>query len=174
MKSLYLNILICFLFLSLASSSFAQKFGYINTAELIQLMPEVKEANANIETYKTQLQKKGQEMVESLQKKYVELERKQSAGEIAPKQLEVEAEALKQEQMNIAKFEQDSQQKILEKSETLLKPLRDRIQNAINDVAKENGYTYIFDYSSGVLLFADASTDVSNMVRSKLGLVGKP
>jgi len=148
----------------------AQKFGYINTAELLQNMAEVKEANANIETFRSQLLKKGQEMLQSLQTKYQDLERKQAAGEISPKQLEVEAQTLKAEESKILEFEQSSQQKIIDKSESLLGPIREKIQRAIDDVATENGYTYIFDYSTGFVLYADASTDVSSLVKAKLGL----
>ena len=148
----------------------AQKFGYINSQELIQNMAEVREANANIETYKTQLQKKGEEMVKKLQTKYQSLEQKRAQGELSPKQLEVEAQSLQSEEVQIAQFEQDSQQKIIDKSETLLRPIRDKIQNAINAVAAENGYQYIFDASLGVILYADDTTDVSNLVRTKLGL----
>lgn len=147
----------------------AQKFGYINSQLLIGQIPEVKEANANIETLKKQLEKQGQELVTSLQTKYQALERKQAQGEIAPKQLELEAQNLKQEELNIAKFQQESQQKIYEKSESLLKPIRDKIQTAIDEVAKENSYQYIFDQGVGILLYADSSTDITPMVKAKLG-----
>ena len=146
----------------------AQKFGFVNSQALIQDIPEVKEANSNIETYRNQLQKKGQEMLKSLQTKYQELERQQGQGEISPKQLEEEAAKLKQEEQAILAFEQDSQQKILKKSEALLSPLRDKIQKAIDEVAAENNYDYIFDYSSGFVLYADKSTDVSELVKAKL------
>lgn len=148
----------------------AQKFGYVDTQEIIQLMPTVKEANSNIETYKAQLQKRGQEMVKTLQTKYQELERQQAQGEIAPKELEVAAQNLKTEENKILVFEQESQQKIVKKSEELLKPIRDKIQKAIDDVASEQGYTYIFDFSTGFLLYADQAVNVGPSVKQKLGL----
>jgi outer membrane protein len=148
----------------------AQKFGYVNTQELISQIPEVKEANSNIETFRTQLQKKGQEMLKSLQSKYQELERKQAQGEIAPKQLDIEVQKLKDEEESILNFEQESQQRIIEKSETLLKPLRDKIQKAISDVAAEHNYDYIFDYSSGFVLYAQESTNVGALVKAKIGM----
>lgn len=153
-----------------ASSLSAQKIGYINTQELIQDIPEVKEATANLETFKTQLQKKGQQMIETLQAKYKDLERKQGAGEISPKQLEAEALKLKEEEQSLAQFEQTSQQQIFEKSEQLLKPIRDKVQKAIDDVASENGFTYIIDASVGSILYAQPEGDVSSMVKAKLGL----
>jgi len=148
----------------------AQKFGYINSQELIQNMAEVKEANANIETYKSQLQKKGQEMVKSLQTKYQSLEQKRAQGELSPKQLETEAQTLQAEEVKISQFEQESQQKIIDKSETLLKPIRDKIQKAIDAVADESGYVYIFDASMGMILYAEDQADVSSLVKAKLGL----
>ncbi len=156
--------------LLLSMSIHAQKFGFVNTQELIQSLPEVKEANSNIEAYQTQLQKKGQEMLQSFQNKYQDLERKQAQGEISPVQLETEAQKLKEEENKILEFEQSSQQKILEKSETLLSPIRDKIQNAIDAVADENGFDYIFDYSTGFILYGDESADVGNLVKAKLGM----
>jgi len=148
----------------------AQKFGYINSQQLMQDIPEVKEANSNIETFKSQLQKKGQDMVKNLQAKYADLQKRQESGEIAPKQLEGEAQKLKDEEAALMKFEQDSQQKILKKSEDLIQPLMDKINAAIKEVASEKGFDYIFDYSTGFVLFADESTDVSSLIKAKLGL----
>jgi outer membrane protein len=156
--------------ITMSVSLSAQKFGYINTGELISNVPSVKEANSNIETYRKQLQSKYENMIKSLQTKYQTLEVKQKSGEISPKQLEVEASQLKEEEKKIAEFEQSSQQKIAQKSESLLKPLRDQIQSAIDAVASENGYDYIFDASTGTILYADKVTDVSAMVKAKLGL----
>ena len=156
--------------IGVVTDSVAQKFGYVDTQEIIELIPEVKEANAEIETLKTQLQKRGQEMLQALQVKYQGLERREAQGEISPKQLETEAAKLKQEEGTIVQFEQESQQKILQKSESLLAPIRDRIQKAIDDVAAENGFAYIFDYSTGFVLYADNATNVGSLVKAKLGL----
>jgi len=161
-------ILIILCSLAFTTQSHAQKFGYINTQELLNSVPQVKEANVNIETYRDQLLKKGQEMLQTLQGKYQALNEKKD--EYSPKQLELEATNLKAEEQKIIEFEQSSQKLIMEKSEKLLKPIRDRIQTAIDAVASENGYTYIFDYSTGFVLYADAASDVSALVKAKLGI----
>jgi outer membrane protein len=148
----------------------AQKFGIVNSQEIIQVLPEVREAQANIETFGTQLQKKYQQMIEALQKKYQDLEQKQAQGEISPKQLEEQALGLKQEEAELAKYEQTSQQQIVDKQNNLMKPIMDKITKAIEEVAKENGYTYIFDGSVGFVLYADETTDVSSLVKAKLGI----
>lgn len=169
MKNLGFLITLALMVIS-SVSIHAQKFGYVNTQDLVQAIPEVKEANANIETFRTQLQKRGQEMLKTLQKKYADLQQKQERGEIAPLELEQQGKKLKEEEQQLMTFEQESQQKIVSKSETLLKPLREKIQNAIDAVASENGFDYIFDYSTGFVLYADQSTDVSSLVKAKLSM----
>jgi outer membrane protein len=167
MKKMY-KLLFATLLTAMSLNLNAQKFGYVNTQELVNEIPEIKEANANIETFAAQLQKKGQEMLKSLQTKYQEIQRKQEQGEISPKQLEIEGQNLKAEEQKIMEFEQSSSVKIQQKSETLLKPIKDRIQTAIDAVAAEHGYTYIFDFSTGFVLYADPSSNVSALVKAKL------
>ena len=161
-------LLILSLFLATATSLTAQKFAYINSQELINELPEVKEANSNIEAFQSQLQKKGQEMIQALQTKYASVE--QNRDSYSPIELEQEVQKLKDEEAQILQFEQTSQQKILDKSETLLAPIRLRIEDAIKQVADENGYDYVFDYSMGLVLYANEETNIGDLVKAKLGL----
>ena len=48
-------------------------------------------------------------------------------------------------QARILSFEQTAEQSIQMKQAELFEPILLKIENAINDVAKEKGYTYIFD-----------------------------
>lgn len=169
MKSIK-NTLVIAVALLMAVTVNAQKFGYLNSAELFQDIPEVKEAQANLETYQAQLQKQGQAMLTAYQTEGQALAQKQQQGELSPKALEVEAQKLKAKEAEIGKFQQESEQKIMKKNETLFKPIRDKIQAAIDAVAKENGYAYVFDYSAGVLIYADDKTDVTSLVKAKLGM----
>jgi len=84
--------------------------------------------------------------------------------------LEQETNALKEEEQQIMAFEQESQQKILAKSEELLGPIRDKVQKAIDDVAKEHNFAYVFDNSSGFILYADESVNITPKVKTKLGV----
>ena len=56
-----------------------------------------------------------------------------------------------------------------EREKALLTPIIDRAKEAIRDVAKENGYTYIFDSAVGVTLY-EGGDDVLPLVKKKLGL----
>lgn len=170
MKTTLKSIIVGVAILAVGGTLQAQKFGYINSQELISTMPEVKEANSEIETLTKQLQKKGQEMLSAFQAKYQDLQAKQANGEIAPKQLELEASKLQEERVKIEEYEQTSQSKIAQKGEDLFKPIQDRVNQAIQDVAAEHGFSYIFDTSLGIILYADESTNVTQMVKAKLGI----
>lgn len=158
------------LVLTLATEGFSQKFGYCNSMVLLTQLPEVKAADSDLQAFQTQLTKKGQERVKALQDAAAELERKKEQGSISPKDYETQGAKLKEEEESIAKYEQEVYQKLTQKREELYKPLLDKVNKAMEDVAKENGFALVFDSSSQVLLFAHESLDVSKMVKTKLGL----
>ncbi len=166
LRSLLAIVVLC----SISLAAQAQKFGYVDSQLLISEMPAVKEANAEIETLKSQMQKKGQNMVQALQTKLQGLQQKEQAGQLSRVQIETESANLQAEQQKIAEFEQNSQQQIMQKSEQLLSPIQDKIQAAIDAVAADGGYQYIFDASLGVLLYADESTDITPLVKAKLSM----
>lgn len=172
MKSILKYIVILLLSLFISAEVDAQKFGYVDSGSLLTMMPKVKEAESNLETLGKQLQAKGQKMMQDFQMKYQDLERRAQAGDIAPKDQEAQVAMLKEEENKILQFEQEMQAQLAAKREELLAPILDEVRNAIAAVAKENGYSYIFDGSPGVgvLLYADDSTNVTGLVKAKLGL----
>ncbi|MBK8347653.1 MAG: OmpH family outer membrane protein [Saprospiraceae bacterium] len=155
---------------ALSATSEAQKIGYINSQEILFSLPEVKQANSDIDVMKAMFQKKGEDMVKELQTKYQALQQKQASGELAPIEIEKQSAALKAEEAKLGEFENSSQQKIYEKSEELLKPIQDKITKAIKDVAAENNFLYIIDSGMGVVLYADPAADVTKLVKVKLGI----
>ncbi len=146
-----------------------QKFGYVNSSAILAEMPEVKQADANLEALQKQLQKKGQDMVQKLQQDYASVQQRMERGELSPKQQEEEAARLKEEEMKIGEFEQQMMQQVQEKRQSLLEPIYEKVNTAIEEVAQENGYVMIFDES--VLLYKEPSQDVSDQVKAKLGIV---
>ena len=168
MKKLVNASVLLLLFFSMMGVAQAQKFGYVNSAAILAEMPEVKQADANLEALQKQLQKKGQGMVEKLQQDYAAVRQKVDNGELSPLQQQQESDRLEKAQADIAKFEQDMVKQVQDKREELLQPIYDKVNTAIADVAKENGFQFIFD--QGVLLYAEESQDVSTMVRAKLGM----
>ena len=154
----------------LAVTGFAQKFGYCNSVALLAELQEVQQADSDLKAFQTQLTKKGQEMVKELQDKAGELERKKDQGTISPKDYEAQATRLKEEEENIGKYEQEVYNKLAQKREELYKPILDKVNKAMQDVAKENGYLLVFDTSTQILLYADESLDLTKLVKTKLGI----
>lgn len=146
----------------------AQKFGYINSTAILAEMPDVKQADAQLEALQKQLQKKGQGMVEKFQQDYVAVQQKVERGELSPKQQEEEAKKLETAQTDIQKFEQEMVDQLQKKRAELMNPILEKVNNAIQEVAKEGGYQYVFD--EGVLLYKEASMDITAMVKAKLGI----
>lgn len=168
MKQIFKLGLFTLVFAMMTVAVQAQKYGYINSQAILAEMPEVKQMNSNLKTLGEQLQKKGQNMLTAYQAKEKNAVAKAEKGELSPLEQETLAKELQTEQQAILKFEQDMQQQLAKKEQELLKPIIDRVNTAIANVAKEQGYTMIFD--AAVLLFAEDGTDVSTAVRGKLGM----
>ncbi len=167
-KFFQLSALIALFFLTANTTVEAQKFGYINSAAVLAELPEVQQMRSNLEGLQTQLQKKGQQMLADYQTKQQEAVTKQQAGTLAPVEEKQVLEDLQKKEQEIMKFEQEMQQKLGSKEQELLTPILAKVNTAIQNVAKENGFQFIFDTSSGVLLYADESQDITSMVKAKL------
>ncbi len=169
MKNFFqLSALIALFFLTANTTVEAQKFGYINSAAVLAELPEVQQMRSNLEGLQKQLQKKGQQMLADYQTKQQEAAAKQQAGTLAPVEEKQVLEDLQKKEQEIMKFEQEMQQKLGSKEQELLNPILERVNNAIQSVAKDNSFQFIFDTSSGVLLYADESQDITAMVKAKL------
>ncbi|MEO6132253.1 MAG: OmpH family outer membrane protein [Saprospiraceae bacterium] len=172
MKSTLKYAMMIALAVTLSFSMEAQKIGYVDSGSLLEMMPKVKEAESNLETLGKQLQAKGQKMMQDYQTKAQDLQRRVQAGDIAPKDQDAQVAMLKDDEVKIQAFDQDMQKQLSDKREALLSPILNEVKTAIQTIAKENGYTYIFDGSPGigVLLYADESTNITSLVKAKLGI----
>ena len=166
-KTVQFGSMVLFLLFAVVSVQ-AQKYGYINTADILAAMPEVKQAETSIENFSNQLQKKGEAEVAKLQAKFGKIQEDMQAGKLSPLQQQEAQKELEADQAGLAKFEQDMMSQINNKRQSVLQPIYDKLNKAISDVAKEKGYTMIFDKT--VLLYSEPGDDVSALVKTKLGL----
>lgn len=167
-----IKLLTLLLFFAAASTStFAQKYGHLNAGNLLEQMPDVAKADSEMETYQKQMIAKGEEMAKAFQEKYAKLAQEIQQGLHSPvQQQQLEAE-LQKEQQSIIAYEQEVRTKVAAKREELLAPILDKVNTAIQNVGKEQGYSMIFDSSiPNVLLFVEESDDVTAQVKAKLGL----
>jgi outer membrane protein len=168
MKKLIQLAFVAMLILAATTSATAQKFGYVNSAEILSELPAMKAAESNLEGLQKQLQKKGQAMVQTFQTDYQALQAQAQEGTMSPKQQQEAAAKLQVREEEIGKFEQSMMADLQKKRTELLEPIYDSINNAIKEVAEEEGYQFIFDQQ--VLLYGQESQDVSAKVKAKLGL----
>lgn len=152
------------------SAQTAPKYGHMNLGNLLEEMPETKKANDDLKAYTDKLTAKDDSLTKAFQAAYTQLEADYKSGTTPPVQLQKRQEDLQKQQEFIQKFEQEAQQMVAAKRDELLRPILDKITNAVKTVAKETGYAMIFDTSSGVMLFAAETEDVTALVKKKLGI----
>lgn len=148
----------------------APKYGHLNLGNLLESMPDTKTANEKLRVYADSLSLIDEKMTKEFQDEYRKLEQEYNAGMLTPVQVQQRQAELQKKQEAIEQFEQNAQQIVAQRREELLKPLVDKVEKAVRDVAKENNYLMIFDTSSGALLFADQTEDIEPLVKKKLGL----
>ena len=157
------------LFGTFISASYAQnKFGYINSRELLEVMPEVKKADSSLQIYA----KSFQDQLESMSKEYESKVKDFQANEKTMNEAvkEVKVKEVQQLQERMETLQQSAQEKTSKRREEMYKPILEKADKAIKDVAKENKYDYIFDASGGAILFAKDSDNVLSLVKTKLGI----
>ena len=144
------------------------KFGHINSDELIQAMPEFDSA-------KVKLEKLRKELINYLDLMSVELNTKYDTYNKDSKNLSDIVKQIKEQELSdmnrrIHKFQTTAQTQLQENQAELFQPIYAKVEKAIKDVGKENGFFYIFNTSQGDPLYFDESKsiNVTALVKAKL------
>jgi len=163
-----LTIFVSFLGQSAMAQNF--KFGHVNSDELIQSLPEFDSANVKLEKFR-------KELINALELMSVELNNKNDAYTKESKNLSDIVKKSKEQELidmnrRIQEFQTNAQEQLQTKQVELFQPVMNKVDKAIKDVGKENGFLYIFDVAKGALLYFDEtkSTNVNALAKAKLGL----
>lgn len=151
-----------------APAAGGMKFGHINSADLIQLMPETKKADASLEAFVRNLEGKLGGLQNDYRKKVTEFQTQERTMIDAIKETKIKD--IQSLEMQIQQSQAEGQEKIAQKREALYKPILQKAEKAIKDVGKENGYDYIFDTNTGSTVYAKDAHDVMPLVKKKLGI----
>ena len=145
------------------------KFGHIDLQALIQVMPELTTAEAEYSKEAKGLEDQLASMQKELEEKFkVYAEKRDSLTEIVRAAKESEIQNMQQ---NIQSFQAVAQQQLQKKQNDMLKPIFDKADKAISEVAKEKGLIYVFDTSSRVVLYqSPQSLDLMPLAKAKLGI----
>ena len=157
-----------------ASAQKKQKFGHINSQELLQAMPGVDSVLNIISEYAKTLESQLSGMEAELNNKAQEYQANVDKMTDLIKQTKLQE--LQDIQNRIQNFESSAQEDLSKKNAELLQPIVDKAKAAIDKVAVANGYTYVFESGaiseSGatMLLFADPTDDLMPLVKAELGI----
>ena len=168
MNKFFLTFILSILFLS----SNAQRYAVIDSKYILNKMPEYKEAQNSLDRISNQWQleiEQKQTMLAAMQKDY------EAEKVILPENLQKKREA---EIAGKEKELQDLQRKrygfegdLFKKRQELIKPVQDKIYNAIQKLAVEKQYDFILDKSEGItIIFANPKLDKSDEIIKALGL----
>lgn len=151
------------------------KIGFADVDYIFGQMPEAKQIETELNSTQSQLKNQIDTKYQEFQKKLADYQANINTMLDAVRQ-NTERE-LAQLQENLQKLQQDAQATIENKRNQLMEPVFNKVGKAIEDVAKENGYTFILSQQIGgldVILYADEKNDVSDLVLKKLGVTPKP
>ena len=141
------------------------KSGYISIDEVVQLMPEYKKSMADIAQFDSALQINYGETLKELNRQdsifKADSVKMGNAVKIANK------EKMKKLLVELQGFEQSYQQQMQQKQEELMAPVAQKANQLISEVAKANGYAYVFRKEA--LIVSPEGDDILPLVKKKLG-----
>lgn len=150
-----------------------QKLGYADTDYILSQLPDARKVETDLKAHYAQLEAQLKAKGAEYEKKYKDLEANYTKwvdAVVQDKQSELQAL-----QQQLEKFRQDAEASYTKKQQDLMAPLYEKVGNAITEVSKENGYSFIITLNAAggggpVLLYKNSQYDVSNLVLKKLGV----
>jgi len=151
----------------------ALKLGYTNIDYVLAQTPEAKDIQNQLTIQRTQSENELKRMQKELEDKYGAYEKGAAQmTDVIRKDRETELQGL---QARIQEFGRTAEQSLQTKYGQLVNPVVQKIQKAIDAVAKENAYTYVFNLDAGanttpILLVAPEENNITELVLKKLGI----
>lgn len=143
------------------------RLGHVDAQAILLDLPERATAQATIESQAAQYEAELKRMQEEMQTKFAEYQQKAATWpEAIRTQKERELQGMDSGLQEFAATVQEELQKL---EQSLLEPMIQRVQTAIDEVGKEQKFTYVFDSSTGATLY-NGGEDIAPLVRAKLGM----
>ena len=167
-----ISILLLLAIIISASSVQAQRYAVIDTKYILNKMPEYQDADKKLQLASEQWQKEIDNMQADLDKMYKDYDAEQfMLTDDLKKKREDELFNKEKEVRDLQKRRFGYQGDLFKEREKLVKPLQDKLYNAVQRIAVARGYDFILDKSEGITVrFADPQLDRSGDVRMELGL----
>lgn len=165
MQNLYKFILL-FLFVLIGITSYSQKIGFINSQQILEQLPEMKVVNTSMEEFNQELTEKSQKLMQAFETDIAAFNK--IKHKLTEEEIKAETEKMYAKEKELAVFQETSQKQLLEKQNTLITPILEKLQHAINEIAQNDGYIYVLDTSQGGVVYADNAQDIQQKVLEKM------
>lgn len=168
MKSIICKLALVLGLFSFVGNANAQKFAHVSTDSLIMELAEKDSLQQKLEVKGQEYALQYQMLADEIEKAEQDYQKKERDANMPPSVKELSRKKLQNLYEQAQEFEQNARIELQAYERTLYEPLSLRLKKAIEDVAKEKGYTYVLDAQT--LLVSPPADDITNLVRKKLGL----
>jgi outer membrane protein len=168
----FATIITALMFVGMANAQ-TTKIGYTNVDYILNNIPEAKDIENKLKTEKAQYDKLLQDKIAVFQPKLDDYQK--NGATMSPVIRADREKELQNAQSAIQEFQQNSETALQQKQQQLLAPVLEKIDKTVKEVAKEAGYTYVFNTDAGpgttpILLVAPDADNISDLVFKKLGV----
>jgi outer membrane protein len=168
-------LIFLFVFLLPGFSFSQQKIGYIDSESILKQLPEAQDAQKKIDVIVTSWKDEIADMEKKFKQKFEQYDKKKlimSDQSRATAERDLQDMDRKIMEFRTAKFGQDGE--LTKKQLEIMKPVQDRMYQAIQEVAKEDNFDYVIDKSGQIfLLYSNEKFDLTNKVIEKIGKLKK-
>jgi len=154
--------------LTLSASAQNLKFAHVNLQELVYLSADYESAQKTLIASQKEAQDTYQSMVDEFNTKYSEYQQK--AGTWTSTILETKQNELSRIQQSIQEFQQNIQVELQQQESDLINPIQQKALEAVQKLAKDGGYVYVFEVGSLLYVNEAQSTDLTPAARRALGI----
>ncbi len=151
-----------------ASAQQTIKLGHIDRQQLMLALPERGAAEKRMQDFAKTLDDRLKAMGAEYEAKVAAAQARAEAMTQTEKESAVSE--IQELEGRIKAAQEKAQEDLAKQEEELLRPMVDKANTAINEVAATNNFTYIFDTSTGFVLYFDKGEDIMPLVKAKLGI----
>lgn len=165
-------LVVAFCILMVAFSASAQRYAVIDSKYILDKLPEYKEAQKTLDQFSEQWQQEVDQKQAIMDKMYKDYDAEQvMLSDILKKKREDELYNKEKELRDLQKKRFGFEGDLFKKRQELIKPIQDRVYNAVQKLATEKQYDFILDKSEGItVIFADPKLDKSADILRNLGV----
>jgi len=166
------NLILSFLFVGAIFNSSAQRYAVIDSKYILQKLPEYRSAQQRLDQFSDQWQQEIDKKSTDLDRMYKNFDAEQvMLSDELKKKREDELYNKEKELKDLQKKRYGYEGDIFKKRQELIKPIQDKVYNAIQRLAVAKSYDFILDKSEGItVIFADPKLDKSDDVLRELGV----